>query len=83
MPLSLSSETATQCYMRTYATRKQHSRKGLELPSDSTDTLNPVQRSQKSIFGPLTPNAAATRHQPKCWVRPAICIATRGRALSN
>ena len=32
--------------MRTYATRKQHSRKGLWLPSDSTDTQNPVQRSQ-------------------------------------
>jgi hypothetical protein len=32
--------------MRTYVTRKQHSRKGLQLPSDSTDTQNAVQRSQ-------------------------------------
>jgi hypothetical protein len=39
--------------MRAYVTLKQYSRKQLRLPSDSTDTQNPVERSQWSISGPL------------------------------
>lgn len=65
--------------MRTYVTLKQHSRKGLRLPSDSTETQNALQRSQWSIFGPLMPTAAETRHLPKCWGLPADCNATRRR----
>lgn len=46
--------------MRTYVTLKQHSRKGLRLPSDSTETQNAVQRTVAQAVEPASCGARVT-----------------------